>query len=90
MSFSEKEVIKTIGNMRSHFSKELVKERDHNLKSGAGIDDLYGSKWAHFETLQFLLPHVVPRTNNIKPGKMYFSKKAYKVSHQLIVYCVHA
>ena len=43
-----------INNLRTQFGKELSKER--RTKSGQSTDELYSSKWAHFDKLAFLTP----------------------------------
>ena len=48
-------LIKTkINSLRTQFGKELTRER--STKSGQSTNELYSSKWAHFDKLAFLTP----------------------------------
>ena len=47
--------------MRSYCAREMGKMK-RSKKSGSGIDEVYKSKWAYFDTLDsFLRPHATPR-----------------------------
>ncbi|KAI2808453.1 hypothetical protein BLOT_006397 [Blomia tropicalis] len=46
-------VQKKVRNLRTQFNAELKKEKD-SLRSGAATDDIYKSKWKHFDSLLFL------------------------------------
>nr|XP_033340363.1 uncharacterized protein LOC117228625 [Megalopta genalis]XP_033340364.1 uncharacterized protein LOC117228625 [Megalopta genalis] len=58
---SSDEVERKMKNLLSHFSRELKKEQQ-TMKSGAGSEDIYRSKWFAFESMSFLRNRNKPRT----------------------------
>nr|XP_034194032.1 uncharacterized protein LOC117610574 [Osmia lignaria] len=57
---SKEEIDRKIKNLLSHFSREVKKE-EKSLKSGAGTDEVYKSKWFAFKNMQFLKDKNRPR-----------------------------
>ena len=53
--------IKKIQSIRTQYSRE--REKTKKRKSGDGTDDIYQSKWVHFERLIFLDVHLNPKTS---------------------------
>ena len=60
--FVEKEVKTKINTLRSYFTNELKKV--YSNKSGDGRENVYESKWPHFQSLMFLKDTVSARKNN--------------------------
>lgn len=59
--YTVEEINTKIKHIRSYYAKELAKVRK-STKSGAGTDDVYKSKWSHFESLDvFLHCQITPR-----------------------------
>ena len=58
--FSEKDVLAKISSLRTYYSKQLGKVQN-GIKSGAGHNDIYNSKWVHFNSMAFLRDMVTPR-----------------------------
>ena len=56
-----KEIKKKIQSIRTQYSRERQKTKKR--KSGDGTDDIYQSKWVHFERLKFLDVHLNPKTS---------------------------
>ena len=56
---SVKEVKNKIKSLRSYFAKEHQKVAEK--KSGAGVDDVYGSPWFAYKSLMFILDSIRPR-----------------------------
>ena len=52
--------MKKVANLRTYFAKELGKTRS-SVCSGMGQDEVYTSKWPHFQRLRFLDDQVTPR-----------------------------
>lgn len=61
-----------LANLRSYYCKELKKVTD-SKKSGTGTDEVYTSKWCHFESLDsFLRAQVIPRRSTTNLVSYYF------------------
>ena len=57
--FAGETVLKRIHNLRTYFFKEVQKEG--KIRSGSGTAEVYASKWAYFNSLQFLRPTTAKR-----------------------------
>ena len=51
-------MLKKIANLRTYYTKEFQKEKK-TQKSGAGVDDIYNSKWPHYRAITYLRDHIV-------------------------------
>ena len=59
-------------NLRSYYCQELKKVTD-SKKSGTGTDEVYTSKWCHFESLDsFLRALVIPRRSTTNHLVSYY------------------
>ena len=58
---SETEINKKLRSVRTQFSREFAKVKKR--KTGTGIDEVYISKWTHFEKLMFLKDFVIPKSS---------------------------
>ena len=58
--FSEEDILAKISSLKIYYSKELGKA-ENGIKIGAGCNDIYISKWAHFNSVAFLRDMVTPR-----------------------------
>ena len=56
---SDEDVTKKIKSVRTQYSRELQKFKKR--PTGTGTDDVYKSKWPHFEELQFLQDFITSR-----------------------------
>ena len=75
ISISVKDVKKKINNLRTYYSRELAKFKDSS-KSGAGSDEIYVSKWPHFNSLEFLRDTIKPKktTSSLVSIYIFFFK----------------
>ena len=58
---TESEVKSKIKSVRSQYTRERQKAKKR--KSGQGTDELYVSKWIHYERLKFLDEYVIPKSS---------------------------
>ena len=56
-----KEIEKKLRSIRAQYGRERQKTKKR--KSGDGADDVYHSKWVHFERLKFLDEHLNPKNS---------------------------
>ena len=75
-------LIKTkINSLRTQFGKELTRER--STKSGQSTNELYSSKWAHFDKLAFLTPVFGASKSRDTLKRMSKMMKTTKRSHRI-------
>lgn len=63
MNLPSNEVKSKILKLRTQFSNERNKMK--KLKSGAGVEEKYVTKWAYFSSLKFLIQHIKENEENI-------------------------
>ena len=56
------EVMKKVKCIRSQYSREKHKDRVRRNRSG-GIDDIYNSRWLHYDRLAFLDEYLIAKRN---------------------------
>ena len=57
--FSKKPVLVKISSLRTYYSKEIGTVQN-GMKIGHGCNEIYISKWAHFNSVAFLRDMVTP------------------------------
>ena len=68
----DEDVTKKIKSVHTQYSRELQKFKER--PTGTGTDDVYKSKWPHFEELQFLQDFITSRatTSNLQVSFIIF------------------
>lgn len=56
------EVMKKVKCIRSQYSREKHKDRVRRNRS-VGVDDVYNSRWLHFDSLSFLDDYLIAKRN---------------------------
>ena len=69
--FSKKPVLVKISSLRTYYSKEIGTVQN-GMKIGHGCNDIYISKWAHFNSVAFLRDMVTLEDCNFD-GKFSFA-----------------
>ena len=70
------EVNKKMNSLGSYFVAEKNKTHQSRV-SGAGVDEVYRSKWQFFESLSFLADNIAPRRTESNLPKKHFEKIEY-------------
>lgn len=82
----ETEVNKKLRSVRTQFGREFAKVK--KKKTGTGADEVYISKWVHFEKLMFLKDFVILKnsTSNLEVSIKYVNIVSIDNILELILY----
>uniref|UniRef100_A0A2H1WPE5 SFRICE_036338 n=1 Tax=Spodoptera frugiperda TaxID=7108 RepID=A0A2H1WPE5_SPOFR len=75
---TKEEVEKKMKNLQTTFSKENKKVKD-SLRSGAGRDEIYVSKWYAFQAMMFIQDRNRPRSTVFTEDRPRSSMSSYNV-----------